>query len=75
MSQETEEKLIGETEDRDAGAPMLLIIASNVASDNAHRLMERLREDYGYGVVKEYGNEYQAVYSLTPAFDSEQDKE
>lgn len=62
---------IAETEDRDAGEPMLLIVAAGTATDNAHRLLTRLRDDYGYGVVKEYGSEAQVVYSVTPAFDDE----
>lgn len=65
------DRYIKETSDRDKGDDILVIVPAGTASDNDHRLLERLREDYGYGVFKEYSNEYQAVYSITPGFDDE----
>lgn len=58
-------------EDRDAGAPFLLVAPEGAATDNKLRLLHRLKEN-GYGVVKEYDSEYQSVYSITPAFSSEE---
>ena len=72
---EIEEKSIGETDDREAGDDMLLLIASGTASDNALRLLDRLQEDYGYGVMKEYASKHQSVYSITPAFEDGTDRE
>lgn len=65
------DRYIKETADRQEGDDMLLIVPAGTASDNDHRLLDRLREDYGYGVFKEYSNDYQAVYSLSPGFDDE----
>lgn len=63
-----DDKPIGETTDRYTGGSMLLIVNEEVASDSTHRLLDRLREDYGYGVVKEYSGPNQTVYSVTPEF-------
>lgn len=57
---------IRRTEDRAVGAPMLLIAPHDTASDNTLRLLDRLQEDYGYDVEKEYANEHQAVYAVAP---------
>lgn len=65
------DRYIRETEDRERGRQMLLIVPASTASDNDMRLLNRLKEDYGYGVILEYSNEYQAVYSLSPGFDNE----
>lgn len=70
----TEEPEIGDTEDRGIGAPMLLIVPGSTPSDDKHRLLDRLQEDYGYGIMLEHNSEHQAVYTIAPGFyDEEED--
>lgn len=65
--------LAEEMVDRDAGDPFTLIVPKGSASDNAIRLLYRLRAVFDYGVVKEHESESQTVYLITPRFFTEED--